>query len=539
MTSRSFDVDISPEMQLYKILQRQSYGLDTALAEFIDNSIQSFLDKKDALKKADGSDHKLLVTITIDSTSKEINIEDNAGGIRRSDFQRAIRMGHGEGFFHHGESLSVYGIGMKSAAIWLSDTWTIETSAISSSEKLVTKFDLNELLVTGKSKITVKPATANKKEHYTRITITNSLRELDNQEDYLRDEVLPYLRETFVKFKDFLSISIIYDGLVLDTEKAFLDIPESLFYPVVDRKGEAVSDKQIRWRKNININYAGRKVKGFILIMKKGGYSQPGIRLLRNKRVIKGTQGGDRQNKPKDLLGTTNKYAAQRIYGELHLDKFAVNFMKTDFDENLNGLYRLIQTELKGDESKGKPDYVQQAESYRVRKAKSTTTTSGGGKSSGDVGKTGSKSNTSGATQSGTVDQIEFSDSLHKLLQQLSSKKQARLYHSLCNISLTGHAILAYVGAWTLLESLSGLLGNDTENHAFDGFYMRLINTMYGKRSPERKAYRESIEDIHKKGNLNKHSGRYEVINAQQLVSDFNTLEPFIIDCLQDYLSNK
>ena len=133
---KPFDVDVSPEMQLYKILQRQSYGVDTALAEFVDNSIQSFIDKKDAIKSIDGKETKLKVVITVNSSKNLLIIEDNAGGINRKDFQQAIRMGRPDEAEHNKSSLSVYGIGMKSSAVWFSNTWQIETSALGSAEKV-------------------------------------------------------------------------------------------------------------------------------------------------------------------------------------------------------------------------------------------------------------------------------------------------------------------------------------------------------------------------------------------------------------------
>ena len=146
MATGNFRVDISPEMQLYKILQRQSYGIGTALAEFVDNSVQSFMDRRDAIKSEERSNPKLKVRIAISSEKKQITIEDNAGGINRANFQRAIRMGYGTDAYPQPESLSVYGIGMKSSAIWLSNRWRIETSALGSGEKLTTTFDLDQLL---------------------------------------------------------------------------------------------------------------------------------------------------------------------------------------------------------------------------------------------------------------------------------------------------------------------------------------------------------------------------------------------------------
>ena len=55
--------------------------------EFIDNSIQSYREKKDILK-AINPDYKL--KIVIDYDGNEISIEDNAGGIDEKNFERAL-----------------------------------------------------------------------------------------------------------------------------------------------------------------------------------------------------------------------------------------------------------------------------------------------------------------------------------------------------------------------------------------------------------------------------------------------------------------
>lgn len=512
MADNNFYVDISPEMQLYKILQRQSYGIDTALAEFVDNSVQSFVDKEKAIKSIDGPDASLKVSITIDSKKKQIVIEDNAGGINREDFQRAIRMGNEKGFKHAPESLSVYGIGMKSSAVWFSNTWSIETSALGSKEKLITTFDLDKLLDSGETQIEVETDTEEFKKHYTKIIINNCLRDLEDGEEYFKDNVLPYLKETFFKF-DAVSITIVYDGLMLQTNKAFLKTPTPLDYPPVDRNGETKSDKSKKWRKTIDFNYEDRVVRGFIMIMDPGGYRSPGIRLLRNRRVIKGTQGGGRQNKPEVLLKTSNKFSSQRVYGEISLNDFPVNFTKTDFDGNLEGLYRRLRTELTGDPPGTEDDYLHQTEFFRKSKSK----------------KRGGKSKKSQSKKSTIGEKIPICNDLRKLLAQLENKKMERLYSSLCGISLVNHPVLAYVGTWTLLESLSTYMGKNP-SISFDSFYNAEINK-FTENKTERGEVRVSIKDIHSKGNASKHGGTYEVINAQQLISDFKSIEKFLIHC--------
>jgi len=527
---KPFEVDVSPEMQLYKILQRQSYGVATALAEFVDNALQSFLDKRQAFKAPDGKDVCLKVEIDVDTKSQSIVIKDNAGGIKRADFQRAIRMGHTDGFQHGSTSLSVYGIGMKSSAIWFSDKWKIETSALGSKARLKSKFDLDALLLSGSTKMTVKPATTTASSHFTKITISKCLRELSEAD--FRDNVLPYLQETFFKYHDCIQIKINFDGLKLESNEAYLVTPDPLVYPPVDKQGHKVSEDEVVWKKHIDLKYAGRSVTGFIMIMDKGSYHSPGIRLLRNRRVILGTKGGNRPNKPQSIMGTSNKFTSQRIYGELHLDDFPVNFMKTDFDENLEGLYRTLSTYLKGDSES--EDLVHQATYFRAGKAgsKNSGTQNKGGTQGGKTKNKKSKSSKKKPPQ--LPQHIQLSDELDEILNKFDNKKAARLYSSLCRISLVNEPVLAYVAAWTLLESLATYLGKG-DQESFESFYNNKINK-YSKSRDAKNELRVPIKDIHSKGNMNKHSGKYEAMNAQQLVSDFETIEAFLIYCGEEIL---
>ena len=128
-------------------------------------------------------------------------------------------------------------------------------------------------------------------------------------------------------------------------------------------------------------------------------------------------------------------------------------------------------------------------------------------------------------------DHILFSTELNDTLAQLNNHKLHRLYESLCRVSLINDPVLAYVAAWTLLESLATLLGKGP-NTAFDGFYNGKIN-LFTQNKTERGDYKIPIGDIHEKGNMNKHSSKYETINAQQLVSDFQSIEMFLIHCAE------
>lgn len=360
MKRDEFSVNIAPEMEMYGILKSLRYTAETAFAEFIDNSIQSFIDTK---IPASENNH---ISIKISKDEKTIVIEDNAGGIDREHLQTALKPTGLmlQGRKHKKDSLSVYGIGLKSAAIWFSETWMLETSSKGSDLKYVFNFDLPELLREGKEEAMVVAEDEKKDASYTKITIKNNTRIADF--DTYANRVVPFILETFHKFSKIARISFEIDGneVIPAPKRTELTAPNHLVYPPVLKNERIEKPCLINWRTNLDFPYKGRQIKGFFMIREKGSYEQPGIRLLRNKRVIEGTS--VYSNTPKEILGTKNKYSAQRLYAELHLDDFEVDFMKTTFTEDLTPLYKKLNKILKEEFN---VDFVNQVNSLRPTKA--------------------------------------------------------------------------------------------------------------------------------------------------------------------------
>src|SRR5687767_13017305 len=98
------------------------------MAEFVDNSLQSYLANKKPLTKVDGKKYKLKVDIEIDSAEAgRIVIRDNAAGISLSDFPRAFKPAQPP---PDRSGLAEFGVGMKSAACWFAKRWTVRTKAL-------------------------------------------------------------------------------------------------------------------------------------------------------------------------------------------------------------------------------------------------------------------------------------------------------------------------------------------------------------------------------------------------------------------------
>ncbi|CAI2051566.1 Histidine kinase-, DNA gyrase B-, and HSP90-like ATPase [Serratia fonticola] len=581
--NKQLQVDISPEMQIYRVLQHLSYGVETALAELIDNSIQSYVEGR-KLPNGGGLDERLLVRIDINENT--IILTDNARGISREDIQRAVKPGFESN--HSADSLSVYGIGMKSAALWFSEEWSIKTSVPGETYSLNFDFNLPRLLENHSNTETVRIEDEDKNKHYTIITLKNVTR-IESKE-YYEETVIPFILETFFRFK-FLDLEINYNNISLkqNSKKLLLTIPKVLIYPVVNNKGAITKKVPVEWRVDLDFLYEDKTVRGFILLMEKGSYGQPGIRLLRNNRVIEGTS--VYPNVPEVFLGSKNKYAAQRVYGELELNDFPVDFMKTQFNDNLKDLFREINQRLSNNYHY---NLIKQATWYRARKtedqdveemlatmtpirADSTEpgvepenipSSHGGNNPSptgGQVGSSGGNTRNPGGTAGNTnggspaptgpipnpalsgggnnsdkyeplpENRIELSDALRGAFARFPGDKLPQLYTSLCTISLKKHAVMCYVAAWSLLESWSSAMGkNDSTD--FVSFLGSKLNNFEPDRG-KKNTLRQVIQDIHGKGNCNKHSGIFGNSHAMDLKNYFIILEPFLIYETEQYFS--
>jgi len=588
----SFKVDVSPEMRIYRILQHLNYDLETAYAEFIDNSIQSFLEQKNEIENYQGeSSPKLKVTIDISTSKNQIVIKDNAGGILRQDIDRALKLGIDLGTIHSSDSLSVYGIGMKSSAIWFSDDWSISTSAIGVNEKLDFNFNLDELLKNNQTEADVTPAGAGSGEHYTEIVLRNHIR--NETAEHYQDTIIPFIEETFHKFSNFTTIEFYHDDVLLkaNPKKLLTVTPDVLEYPRVNSKGLIDSNVLIRWYLKLDFTYKGRKVNGFVSIRDKGKYGQPGIRLLRNSRVIEGTSISP--NYPDALLKYKSKFIAQRVYGELHLDSFPVDFMKTNFNENLKGLYEethkiitknyLVDLIYQADKLRvrnlpeGEKDLLKNAQNsmsavivndlneslFKPKKETEKSDKTGSGNSTGNGNNTGTdagdsastedKADAEGATGAGTEadnntntgdslpfpfevkeeNRIKFSEQLNNYLTLLEGDKACHLYDSLCRLSLKQHSVLMYIGAWSFLEMFTALIGRNSKV-SFNDFLGTKVNE-YTNDKKVRTELKKVVGDISTRGNCTKHSGIFWNYSAMDLKPAFIILEPFIIHLIEKY----
>jgi hypothetical protein len=342
-------VSIRPGVSVLSVLRHLNYRSWFALAEFVDNALQSYLSKQADLKRIHGARFKLVVQITIDANKPaRISIRDNAGGIALKDFGRAFRPA---AVPTDVTGLSEFGMGMKSAACWFASRWHVRTKALGESVVRTVRFDVEKIVHDQIEELEIEEQPADKNEHYTEVV----LEELHH---------VP-VRKTLGKIKEHLTDiyrTFIRDG-VLDlkfgTESLVVEEPSILRAPYIKEPNGPVRT----WRTPIKFDFGdGLKVTGFAALRDPGNYARSGFALFRRGRLIQGS--GDEGYRPALIFAQPGSYRYLRLFGELHLEGFDVSHTKDGFrwDENEQPFIELLKEEL----DKSKLPLLRQADGYRA-----------------------------------------------------------------------------------------------------------------------------------------------------------------------------
>lgn len=347
--SQQSKVSIRPQVTMLSVLKHIEYETWFALAEFIDNAIDSYLKNIRQLKEIEGENFVLDVKVEINEPENRITIRDNAGGIGEADYPRAFRAAEVP---PDNSGLSEFGMGMKSAACWFADNWCVTSTALGETELKKVSFDMQKIFEDKLEELDVEVNTCEKNHHFTIVELFNVNRMprrkgVGKVKDHLRSIYREFLRKKVLR-------------LTVNGEELKFNDPKILKVSQYDNpEGEP-----ILWRKEIDFELEkGLSVHGFVAIREKASTSEAGFALFRRGRVIEGSF--DNGFRPDFIFGAPNSYRFQRVFGELHLEGFSVNFTKKgiQWDENLDIFLRLLKDDIS---SKDFP-LLQQAEQYRVR----------------------------------------------------------------------------------------------------------------------------------------------------------------------------
>lgn len=354
-------IGIRPEVTVLSVLRHLNYKAWFALAEFIDNALQSAIANVDRLQALHGNDYQLCVDVQLDSTAPGlIVITDNAAGICEADFPRAFRAAQ---IPADRSGLSEFGMGMKSAACWFAENWSVRTKAIDEIVERTINFNVRQIVEDKIESLHVDTRAAESDGHYTVVT----LRGLHH---------LPQGR-TVGKIKDHLaSIYRVFlrDGrlrLRINGEPALsYSLPRILKAPRYRAPGIAAQGEEgapVEWKKSISLDFGeGQRVTGFAALREVGSTQLAGFALFRRDRLIVGSV--DDTYRPSYIFKQTTSYPYQRLFGELHVEGFEVSHTKDGFRwEEYEDIFLQY---LKADIEALPLDLLAQAENYRALPSK-------------------------------------------------------------------------------------------------------------------------------------------------------------------------
>ena len=289
--------------------RRLAYSPWHAIAEFVDNSTQSYFDNRDALDECmKNEDDKILTVSVAYDKAKMLRVVDNAMGMSSDDLERALHVARPP---VNTTGRSKYAMGMKTAACWMGDQWTIRTKKLGESVEHSVTVDVNKVAGEQTDSVvytsTPKPA----ERHYTIVEIVTIHRIFQGR--------------TLGKIADFLRSMYRSDLRTGILSLRWRD--QSLTWESVEDRLLVASDGT-KYRKDFTFDVDGKTVQGWVGILAKGTRADAGFSVLQANRVVRGWPDAWR---PSTLYGQfqgSNDLVNQRLVGEIHLDDFDVSHTK-------------------------------------------------------------------------------------------------------------------------------------------------------------------------------------------------------------------
>ena len=166
---RNFMHNMQPPAGIMNVFSRLNYKPHYAIAEFVDNSTQSYLLHRDELK-ASIPGYKLDIVVTQDPGSKTLVVEDNAFGMELDRFLDAITLDAKNP--EQQNSRNEFGMGLKTAASWFGNVWSVSSTAYGSTNRYTAVVDIPHLQETGENDVEISVEPALPEEHGTTIRIS-------------------------------------------------------------------------------------------------------------------------------------------------------------------------------------------------------------------------------------------------------------------------------------------------------------------------------------------------------------------------------
>lgn len=303
------ELNIQPQAGVIGVFSRLNYKAWYAIAEFVDNSTQSFYSHQSELLQKGIKD--LTVSIEYDSERDILTIIDDAFGMEFDDFARAVKVDSPP---KDKTGRNEFGMGLKTAASWFGNVWSVRSTQLGSTIEYYTEIDIPEMREKNINTVSIRKTMVDTKKHGTTIVIRDITKKIGSPRT--KNKITDLLKSMYRRDLNTGLVHITYDG-------------EPLYY---DEYG-CLSFRNREWRMDVDFSFVfdGRnyRVKGFVGILANGGFGRAGLALFRRNRVVVG--GEDFNYKPEEIFGQAQSTIAHKLFGELDLDDFPINQAKDGF----------------------------------------------------------------------------------------------------------------------------------------------------------------------------------------------------------------
>ena len=307
----TIELNIQPAASILNVFSRLSYKPWYAIAEFVDNSTQSYISHERELDQDPYFD-KLTVAVKYDSQNNTLRITDNAYGMELDRFRDAILL---DSRNETQSGRNEFGMGLKTAASWFGNIWSVSSTQYGSKNKYQARIDIPELKSSGQNSIQIHRDYVFETEHGTEILIEEVTKRITAS-------------RTIGKIRELLSSMYRRDINNRNIEIWFNDEPISFepYSVLTNFRGKS-------WKKDLDFSvlFDGNEyhVTGLVGILNPGSFAKAGFALFRQDRVVVG--GSDANYKPTQIFGQAQSQVSLKLFGELNMNDFPVNQAKDGF----------------------------------------------------------------------------------------------------------------------------------------------------------------------------------------------------------------
>ena len=318
------ELNIQPQAGVIGVFSRLNYKPWYAIAEFVDNSTQSFYSHQQELSAAGIGEVEVI--INYDSENDILTVEDTAFGMEIEDFTRAVKIDSPP---ENKNGRNEFGMGLKTAASWFGNIWSVRSTRLGSPYEYFTEINIPELRKNNVNVVSIKRTLTDVSTHGTTIIIREVTKKIGSPRT--KGKIVELLKSMYRRDLNNGLVRISYDG-------------DALYYDEYD----CLSFRNRVWRKDLDFSFEfdgkNHHVVGFVGILANGGFGRAGFALFRRNRVVVG--GEEFNYKPDEIFGQAQSSQSHKLFGELDLEDFPINQAKDGFVWD-DGLEEIFISELK------------------------------------------------------------------------------------------------------------------------------------------------------------------------------------------------